>query len=159
MEKCQRKVNSYTVTRSVYLMGLFDWKLVKEEKSENGPSVLYFERDETVPYYAEMVEAEKDISPKLIPFWTLLIPVGISFVLVTIYLIMYLVMKPNFDTMKYFFIFFVPAMVFLLIDTLLFFIRSKQLMKYLKSEEELVKNAEEKMKAIRQKYQENVANN
>ena len=33
MEKCQRKVNSYSVTRSVYLMGLFDWKMVKEEKN------------------------------------------------------------------------------------------------------------------------------
>ena len=45
METCQRKVNSFAVSRSVYLMGLFDWKLVKEEKKENAPSILYFERD------------------------------------------------------------------------------------------------------------------
>ena len=55
MEKCQRKVNSYSVTRSVYLMGLFDWKLVSEEKHENAPSILTFERDENTPYYKEIV--------------------------------------------------------------------------------------------------------
>ena len=152
MENCQRKVNSYTVTRSVYLMGLFDWKLIKEEKKENGPSVLYFERDETVPYYQEMVEVEKEISPKLIPFWTLIIPVAIAFALVTAYLIMFLALRPNFDTMKYFFIFFLPAMGLLLVDTLLFYLRSRQLMNYLKKEEELVKIAEDKMARIKEKY-------
>ena len=85
MEKCTRKVNSYAVTRSVYLMGLFDWKMVKEEKKENGPSTLYFERDENVPYYEEMVEIEKEISPHMIPFWTLIIPVGIAFSLDSIF--------------------------------------------------------------------------
>ena len=59
MEKCQRKVNSYSVTRSVYLMGLFDWKLVNEEKHDNAPSILTFERNENVPYYKELVEIEK----------------------------------------------------------------------------------------------------
>ena len=32
MEKCTRKVNPFSVTRSVYLMGLFDWKLISEEE-------------------------------------------------------------------------------------------------------------------------------
>ena len=154
MENCQRKVNSYTVTRSVYLMGLFDWKLVKEEKKENGPSTLYFARDETVPYYQEMVEVEKEISPKLIPFWTLIIPVALAFLLVTTYLIMFLALKPNFDTMKYFFIFFLPAMGLLLVDTLIFYLRSRQLMNYLKKEDELVKIAEEKMSRIKEKYKQ-----
>ncbi len=154
MEKCQRKVNSYTVSRSVYLMGLFDWKLVKEEKKENAPSILYFERDESVPYYEEMVEIEKTMSPKLIPFWVLIIPVAISFILVTVFLILYLANKDNFDTMKYFYIFFIPSMIFLLGDTLVFYLRSRQLMNHLKREEELVKNAEEKMMALRAKYRE-----
>ena len=152
MEKCSRKVNSYYVTRSVYLMGLFDWKLVKEDKKENAPSTLYFERDENVPYYQEMVEVEKEISPKLLPFWVLIIPVAIAFALVTAYLIMYLSLRPNFDVFKYFCIFFIPAMVLLLGDTLIFYLRSKELMNYLKSEDELVKNAETKMQEIRAKY-------
>ena len=155
MEKCQRKVNSHFVTRSVYLMGLFDWKLIKEEKKENAPSILYFERDENVPYYQEMVEIEKEISPKMIPFWALIIPVGFAFALVTTYLIMYLALKPNFDTMKFFFIFFLPAMALLLVDTLLFYLRSRQLMNYLKREQELVKIAEEKMAKLREKSSKN----
>ena len=152
MEKSQRKVNSHFVTRSVYLMGLFDWKLVKEDKKENAPSILHFERDENVPYYKEMVEIENEISPKLIPFWVLIIPVALAFALVTAYLIMYLALKPNFDTMKYFFIFFLPAMGLLLIDTLFFFLRSRQLISYLNKEQELVKEAEEKMAKLREKY-------
>ena len=152
MENCKRKVNSFSVTRSVYLMGLFDWKLVKEEKKEGAPSTLYFERDESVPYYQEMVEVEKEISPKLIPFWVLLIPIAIAFALVTTYLILYLAMRPNFEVLKYFLILFVPSMVMLLLDTSIFWLRSKQLMNYLKNEETLVKNAEEKMAAIRAKY-------
>ena len=152
MENCKRKVNSFSVTRSVYLMGLFDWKLVKEEKKEGAPSTLYFERDESVPYYQEMVEVEKEISPKLIPFWVLLIPIAIAFALVTTYLILYLATRPNFEVLKYFLILFVPSMVMLLLDTGIFWLRSKQLMNYLKNEETLVKNAEEKMAAIRAKY-------
>ena len=152
MENCQRKVNSFAVSRSVYLMGLFDWKLVKEEKKERYPSTLYFQRDENVPYYKEMVEVEKEISPKLLPFWVLIIPIAIAFALVTTYLILFLALRPNFDVMKFFLILFVPAMAMLLIDTGIFWFRSKQLMDYLKNEDSLVKNAEEKMKEIREKY-------
>ena len=153
MEKCIRKVNSYAVTRSVYLMGLFDWKMVKEEKKENGPSTLYFERDENVPYYQEMVEIEKEVSPHMIPFWVLIIPVALAFLLVTAYLICFLTLKPNFDTMKFFFIFFLPAMGLLLLDTLFFFLRSRQLLKYLKDEQNIVKKAEEKMAELKKRYQ------
>ena len=152
MEKCQRKVNSYTVTRAVYLMGLFDWKLLNEEKHENAPSVLTFERDENVPYYQEMIKVEKETSPKLLPFWTLIVPVAIAFIAMTVYLILYLSLRPNFDSLKMFYFFFIPSMVLLLGDTLLFYLRSKQLMRYLKNEEEIVKNAEEKMRLIKEKY-------
>ena len=154
MENCTRKVNSYAVTRSVYLMGLFDWKLVKEEKKEGAPSTLYFERDENVPYYQEMVEVEKEISPKLLPFWVLIIPIAIAFALMTTLLILFLTLKENFETVKYFFAFFVPSMVLLLIDTGIYWFRSKQLMNYLNEEEKLVKQAEEKMQQIRAKYQQ-----
>lgn len=152
METCQRKVNSYSVTRSTYLMGLFDWKLVKEEKKENAPSILYFERDENVPYYQEMVEIEKETSPKLLPFWLLILPVAIAFTLVSLYLILYLSLRPNFDVFLFFCVLFIPAMALLLSDTLLFYLRSKQLMNYLKRENEIVKNAEDKMQALKEKY-------
>ena len=152
MEKCQRKVNSHSVSRSVYLMGLFDWRLVKEDKKENAPSMLHFERDENVPYYQEMVEIEKEISPKLIPFWVLIIFVALAFGLVTTYLILFLALRPNFDKMLFFYILFIPAMVLLTIDTVIFYLRSKQLMKYLQNEEELVRQAEEKMDALRKRY-------
>ena len=152
MEKCQRKVNSYSVTRSVYLMGLFDWKLVSEEKHENAPSILTFERDENTPYYKEMVEIEKQTSPSLIPFYVLVIPVAIAFIVMTIYLILTLALKDSFDAKGNLFFFLVPAMVLLLADTVLFYLRSKQLMKYLQNEDKIVKEAEEKIKVLREKY-------
>ena len=149
MEKCQRKVNSYSVTRSVYLMGLFDWRLVHEEKKENAPSILTFERDETVPYYEEMKEVEKETSPNLLPFWALVLVVGLAFLTMTIYLILYIA-KVLDKSSIYFFL--IPSMILLLADTLLFYLRSKQLMKYLQNEQEIVKNAEEKMRLIKEKY-------
>ena len=152
MEKCQRKVNSYSVTRSVYLMGLFNWKLVEEEKHDNAPSILTFERDENVPYYKEMVEIEKEASPRLIPFVFVIIPVALAFVVMTVYLILVLALKDSFDAKANLFYFLIPAMLLLLTDTFLFFIRSRQLMKYLQAEEKIVKQAEEKMKALKEKY-------
>ena len=150
METCQRKVNSHSVSRSVYLMGLFDWKLVKEEKKENAPSILYFERDENVPYYQEMVEIEKETSPKLLPFWSLIILVAVAFALITAALIISLLKVM--DTLTCFLVFFIPASLFLAGDVLLFYLRSKQLLKYLDNEKEIVKNAEEKMQVLREKY-------
>jgi len=159
MEKCSRKVNSFAVSRSVYLMGLFDWKLVSEEKHANQPSILTFERDENVPYYQEMVEIEKETSPKLIPFPIFFILLGISFALLTTYLIMWLVLKPNFDNVKFFFILFVPAMISMLGGVGISFIRTRQLVKYLQDENNIVKNAEEKMQALRAKYGNNEKKN
>ena len=152
METCQRKVNAFAVTRSVYLMGLFDWKLVKEEKKENAPSILYFERDENVPYYQEMVEIEKEISPHLLPFWVLIIPVALAFILITIALILSLSKATSFTPLQFFLIFFVPASLFLAVDVVIFYLRSRQFLNYLKREDELVKNAEEKMSALRKRY-------
>ena len=133
-------------------MGLFDWKLVSEEKHENAPSILTFERDENTPYYKEMVEIEKQTSPSLIPFYVLVIPVAIAFIVMTIYLILTLALKDSFDAKGNLFFFLVPAMVLLLADTVLFYFRSKQLMKYLQNEDKIVKEAEEKIKVLREKY-------
>ena len=150
METCQRKVNSFAVSRSVYLMGLFDWKLVKEEKKENAPSILYFERDNETPYYQEMVEIEKETSPHLLPFWVLLLLVGIAFSLITAALICSLLKVM--ETLTCFLVFFIPASLFLAADVLLFYLRSKQLLKYFDNEKEIVKQAETKMQALKEKY-------
>ena len=154
MEKCERKVNSYAVGRSVYLMGLFDWKLVSEEKHENAPSVLHFERDENVPYYQEMVAIEKELSPKLLPVWALIAPVALSFVLITVYLILYLINRESFDKMFYFYVLFIPATLFLIVSAVVFFLRSRQLMNYLKNEDEVVKKMEERMAELKKRYRE-----
>lgn len=152
METCQRKVNSHSVSRSVYLMGLFDWRLVKEDKKENAPSILTFERNNETPYYQEMVEIEKETSPKLLPFWVLLIFVAVAFALVTASLIISLLKVPGFDPLKTFLIFFIPASICLFIDVILFYLRSRQLMKYLQNEKEIVANAENKMAELRKRY-------
>ena len=99
-----------------------------------------------------MVEIEKETSPKLLPFWLLILPVAIAFTLVSLYLILYLSLRPNFDVFLFFCVLFIPAMALLLSDTLLFYLRSKQLMNYLKRENEIVKNAEDKMQALKEKY-------
>ena len=99
-----------------------------------------------------MVEIEKETSPKLLPFYILVIPVAIAFIIMTVYLILFLALKNNFDAKSNFYFFFIPSMVFLLIDTLLFYLRSRQLMKYLQNEDTIVKNAEDKIKKLKEKY-------
>ena len=133
-------------------MGLFDWRLVKEDKKENAPSILTFERNNETPYYQEMVEIEKETSPKLLPFWVLLIFVAVAFALVTASLIISLLKVPGFDPLKTFLIFFIPASICLFIDVILFYLRSRQLMKYLQNEKEIVANAENKMAELRKRY-------
>ena len=152
METCQRKVNSHSVSRSVYLMSLFDWRLVKEEKKENAPSILYFERSTDAPYYQEMVEIEKETSPKLLPFWVFLVVLGAVVALLTAALIISLLNIPGLDPLRCFFIFFIPAAVLLGLDVFLFYYRSKQLLHYLQNEQEIVKQAEEKMAALKKRY-------
>ncbi|MCQ2800951.1 MAG: hypothetical protein MJ216_03245 [Bacilli bacterium] len=152
MENCKRKVNSHLVDRSVYLMGLFDWRLVKEDKKEGAPSILYFERNTDTPYYQEMVEIEKDCSPKLISFWVLILFVGIAFALITAALITSLLKIPGFDNLLCFIVFFIPAGLFLSADVLVFYLRSKQLLKYLENEKDIVKQAEIKIAALKEKY-------
>lgn len=99
-----------------------------------------------------MVAAEKDTEPKLLPFWSLIVVVALAFTIMTVYLILWLSMRETFSSIKYFYFFFIPAMVLLLVDTLLFYLRSRQLMKYLQNEDAVVKKAEERMKAIKEKY-------
>ena len=99
-----------------------------------------------------MVEIEKETSPKFIPFWVLIIFVALAFALVTACLIISLLKIPGFDTLKCFLIFFIPASLCLTTDVVLFYLRSKQLMKYLKNEKEIVNNAEIKMAELRKRY-------
>ena len=54
--------------------------------------------------------------------------------------------------MQCFFAFFIPASIFLAADVFLFYLRSRQLMKYLSNEQEIVKTAEQKMAALRERY-------
>ncbi|HHT67138.1 MAG TPA: hypothetical protein GX010_02805 [Erysipelotrichaceae bacterium] len=152
MEECQRQVDSYSVSRSIYLMSLFDWRLVKEEKQKNGRSSLHFERDETVPYYHEMVKIEEEMIPKLIPLWIFFVLVGLAFACVTVYLILFLVLRSNFSTAPYFYIFFVPAMVLLFSATVLFYFRSRQILKFLESEKERVLDVEKRMLELKERY-------
>ena len=58
----------------------------------------------------------------------------------------------GFDSLKVFFFFFIPAAICLSVDVVFFYLRSKQLMKYLANEQEVVKQAEQKMAALRERY-------
>ena len=75
---------------------------------------------------------------------------GVAFALVTAALIVSLLKA--LEPMMCFFIFFIPAAVFLSLDVVVFYLRSKQLMKYLQNEKEIVNRAETKMAALKERY-------
>ena len=60
--------------------------------------------------------------------------------------------EKNITDIKSFLIFFIPASICLFIDVILFYLRSRQLMKYLQNEKEIVANAENKMAELRKRY-------
>ena len=123
--------------------------------------------DEVTPYtaYLNNMLAELSVIPQkyaatlhmnkfnnVQTFWPIIAVVALAFVTMTTYLILFLALKNTTDIKQYFLAFFIPAALLLLVDVLLFYLRSKQLMKYLQNEDAVVQNAEEKMKQIKEKY-------
>lgn len=152
METCEKQVDSFSVSRSIYLMGLFDWQLVKEERKGSNASVLYFSRDDSVPYYHKMAQIEKEMSPQLFPFWIFVSVFATAFACVTAYLVLFLVLRENFPTAIFFNVLFVPAMVLLFIGTALFYFRSKQQLNFIRNEQERLVDIQTKISNLKKCY-------
>lgn len=109
---------------------IFDWKLEKEETLENGNLKLFLSRDDSTSYHTKLVEIEENFKPKIIPLFITILPVVLSFILITIYLILYLTNKDNFSNPLMAILFYVPSSIFLFVTVILTFFRMKEMQNY-----------------------------
>lgn len=151
MEKTTRKINISDKEQYLKMMKKFDWVLTNQEE-KNNKLILSFERDDTVPYYKELVELEKKATFKVIPNYVLLILMTISVSLMTSFIIVSKTQGENFDTFMWFMILFVPALLCLTSMVVISFIRNKQISEYIEQETNTKREINDKLEKLREKY-------
>lgn len=111
---------------------LFLWKC--EEKKVIGSRIeLRFSRDDSVPYIEELRKLEIEFGEyrvgTMLP--TIILP-AISMVLFTVFLVIFLLNKDNFNFTPYFFSIILPALILLLASMVFMFLRTSKINKIAK---------------------------
>ena len=147
-----KKVITNSLNENIVLVEnlLFEWKC--EEKETRGRKIIYsFSRDDTKPYYQELVALEKEYKPfrmkTLLPSY---IASGVAFLLFTLFFILYLIDKNNFTL--YFLTVSVPGIVVLTFSGMFILIRYIAINKLNKELNETNQKYAEKVKEIKSKY-------
>lgn len=111
---------------------LFLWKC--EEKKVIGSRIeLRFSRDDSAPYIEELRKLEIEFGEyrvgTMLP--TIILP-AISMVLFTVFLVIFLLNKDNFNFIPYFFSIILPALILLLASMVFMFLRTSKINKIAK---------------------------
>ena len=123
MKKRKFVVSKPEIDRFLPVVSLLGYEtLSKEEK--NGSIVFTMKRENDSDFKVNYVEHK--YIPTIVPFWTLLIPIILIFIVMTAYLVITLTHVWNIDKVIQFITFFVPSSLLLMVDFGLFFLRSKQ---------------------------------
>ena len=127
MEEKIIKTNEINERQLIDTYSIFEYKCI--ERTVKGKRVtLKFVRDDSVPYIAELKKLEYQYggyhSGSFLP--TLLLP-GLSFVLFTVFLVLMLTLKDNFNLMLYFFTLVLPALLFLALGVVLMILRARMI--------------------------------
>lgn len=123
MKKRKFVVSKPEIDRFLPVVSLLGYEtLSKEEK--NGSIVFTMKRENDSVFKVNYVE-HKYITT-IVPFWTLLIPIILIFIVMTAYLVITLTHVWNIDKVIQFITFFIPSSLLLMVDFGLFFLRSKQ---------------------------------
>ena len=151
MEKTTRKISLADKDEYIKMMKKFDWVLTSSEE-KNKKVILSFERNDTTPYYQEIVELERKSKFYVIPNYVLLILMAASIGLMTTFVILAKVKGEDFDTLKWFIILFIPSLLLLTAMVVISFIRNKQISEYVEQETTLKREINDKLEKIREKY-------
>ncbi len=123
MEQKTIKVSQENRDLVVSKARLFEWKIEKEEKQKFG-SLLTLTRDNETPYYSELVKLEEEYGEyKFLPFFVILIPAIMAFLIITALLIIFFAQKDF--ARQFWYIFVAPSGLFLLVSVLLTFLRMR----------------------------------
>lgn len=120
-------VNNAKITLDKYL--IFEYKCL--EQRQIGNKVYFkFERDDSVPYYDELVKLENEYGDfkirNMMPIS--LMPI-VTFALVTIFLVVFLIDREHFNFTLMFSLLMIPALLVLLLTVLFTILRMKNIKK------------------------------
>lgn len=127
MEEKIIKTNEINERQLIDTYSIFEYKCVG--RTVKGKRVtLKFIRDDSVPYIDELKKLEYQYGGYHIGSFlpTLLLP-GLSFVLFTVFLVLMLTLKENFNLMLYFFTLVLPALLFLVLGVVLMILRARMI--------------------------------
>ena len=129
---------------------LFEWKCL-EKKVVGGKIILSFSRDNEKPYYDELLKLEKEYGdyriPSLLPSFIL---AGLSFILITVFFILYLVDRSHY--IVYFLSIVLPALACLLGAMVFTVLRYSSYNKLIKEKPEKDQVFAEKIKELKERY-------
>lgn len=126
---------------------LFAWKLDKEE-SGGSQSILHFYRDDEVPYYAQLVELEKQYPEyKFLPFIYIIVFAALAFVSITVLLIFFFINKAV--ASQFWYLFIIPSGIFLIVAMVFTFLRMRTLDKVVNEKKQKDAEFASKIKKIK----------
>lgn len=124
-----------------------------ERKTVGRKVIITFSRDESLPYINEIKKLEEQYPNYMVGTMlpTLICPV-ISFVLLTVFLVVFFVTKPNFNLPLFFCALMIPAILLLAVSVIFMILRVRKLSKIEKEKPFIDKEFREKVNQIISKY-------
>lgn len=142
-------INDAKITLEKYL--LFDYECV--EQRQQGNNVYFrFQRNDDVPYIEELRELEATYpNYKIGSLMTISLMPIVTFVLVTIFLVVFLLDRKNFNFTLMFSLLMIPALLVLVLTVILTVVRLKRIRKVDKEKASVDLEYKEKIRKIKEK--------
>lgn len=148
MEKIEIKVENNIRDDAIRNYQLFKWELVNEQKDLK-ETTLTFSRDNEVPYYNELVKLENQFNKiYTIPSWISYVLIVLTLVYVSVIAILWLTHVFPFDKSIIAIILAIPTGIFLLLNVLVSYLRSRQFDNHVKHKEEKYQKYQEKVNEL-----------
>lgn len=118
MEKIVKKLPKSNFSTLCKEMEAFGWEILNQQ-DDNNYILITFSRDEKIKNIEEIKKLEEAyFSIKLLPFWPIIFFSVFSFILYTVYFVLALIYKKNFDYLLYSLSILLPATLLLLSATI-----------------------------------------
>ncbi len=151
MEEKIIKTNEINERQLIETYSIFEYKCV--ERTVKGKSItLKFVRDDSVPFINELRTLQNQYGKyhigSMIP--TLVFP-AVSFILFTVFLVLMLSLKENFNLPLYFFTLVLPALLLLILGVVLMILRARMIGKIEGEKPNKDREYKEKVKQLKEK--------
>lgn len=149
MEEKIIKTNSVNEQHLLQTYSIFEYRCV--ERTVKGKQIiLKFVRDDSVPYFSELKKLEYQYGSyhigSMLP--TLLLP-AISFILLTVFLVLMFTLKENFNLLLYFLTLIIPGLICLVLGVILMMLRVRMMGKIANEKNDRDREYAEKVRKLK----------